>query len=329
MDRRGSSASGPRDQYARQASQHEDMAEEADNGRPGVGLPYRQDRTGLPTSNLPAPPVRRMSPSQPDGTSKARPGLPPRLPARSESNIASTPSHPPPPPYSETDDGTKMNQGAMSRLGHAGVSVPALGIGRADPVEKDRSTTSPATANNRMNDLQSRFSQMSTSRSQSPRTTSSDNVNNPPPNGTTFAEKQGAFNTAQDFRKDPSSVSASDVRRTASVADNFRERHGDQIDAGKRKLSAFNQKYRITGRINDFIQDQKSPADQSRPSAPPPAPPPHPTLNRAGSNVDMEALNRRKAPPPPPPAKKPSLQSTPVNSSSPPPPPLPLGTKPR
>jgi hypothetical protein len=218
------------------------------------------------------------------------------------------------------------HQGAISRLGQAGVSVPGLGIGgNTHQNSNDGQSPSPsaqsAGSRPQLNELQSRFSKMSPS---SPNHTSATT----PTEGTTTAQKQDALRTAQSFHKDPSSVSSTDARNAASTANNFRERHGDQVAAGKKKLSGLNEKYGITKRINSFIEDQKSPADQSSTTnrPPPPVPPPHPN-----SSNQAAALNNRRPPPPPPPPKKQELQSAPAGGqpgvAS--PPPLPLGTKPR
>ncbi|KAH8699146.1 hypothetical protein BGW36DRAFT_293240 [Talaromyces proteolyticus] len=282
-------------------------------------LPYRVDRTGLSTDHLPPPPGRNTDISaQPATAPSSRLGLPPRLPARD-------PASAPPPPYSETDSTVQINQGAVSRLGQAGVSVPALGIGRSG---SEQSNTAQTNLNNQVNELQTRFGNMTTNKSHGPQNSpSQQSPNGVPTDGTTLAEKQDALRTARNVHSDPSSVSAADVRSSASTANNFRQRHNDQFEAGKEKLSAFNQKHRITERIQAYFE--KPPAENGQQTDPPPPPPPHPSLSRQSSNIDVEALNKRKPPPPPPPAKKPGLQSNPVGSSSPSPPPLPLGTKPR
>lgn len=330
-DRSGLGAPLTPEQTRRQHSQQQE-AEPANSKPAPPPRPYRQNTTGLSTEGLPPPPVRRnTSPNQAGvdaPATKPKPALPPRLPPRKDSSTSHSPS---PPPYTETGSQVQLNQGAISRLGQAGISVPGLGIGtnsaeRQESSSGSQSSTNTAT-NNHVNELQSRFSKLSTS-SQNPQSPQSPQS---PANGTTLAEKQAALQTAQKFHNDPSSVSVSEARSAASTANNFRERHSDQIEAGKKKLSALNQKYGITKRINDFIEDQKSPAEpepQPGQGVPPP-PPPHPNLNRSSSNIDKEALNRRKPPPPPPPAKKPALQSAPVHTPSPPPPPLPLATKPR
>ncbi|KAK2762297.1 hypothetical protein FQN54_001307 [Arachnomyces sp. PD_36] len=300
---------------------------------PPPPVPYRADRTGLATNHLPKPPVRHVD--QPADESIAatkprpKPSVPPRLPARKPSGHSDAP--PPPPSYDTamrdppSHGPASSHQGAISRLGKAGVSVPGLGIGESQG-NGDGQSPSPSSRNassrGQLSELQSRFSKMSPS---SPNNSSA----NTPTEGTTTEQKQDALRTAHSFHNDPSSVSATDARNAASTANNFRERHGDQVAAGKKKMTGLNEKYGITKRINGFIEDQSSPADQ-QPSAgnrlPPPVPPPHPN-----SNNQAAGLNNRRPPPPPPPPKRQELQSAPVGDQSRavPPPPLPLGTKPR
>ncbi|KAL8652297.1 MAG: hypothetical protein Q9210_002755, partial [Variospora velana] len=222
--------------------------------------PYRVDTSGLTTSNLPKPPVRHLeagvqSPISPATSSaKPKPSLPPRLPPRQASTpIADSPS--PPPPYSaisNTDpvQAGNINQGAVRRLELAGVSVPGFGIGNNPQPEPETEPTSTSTssaqrlgtAKTQLSELQSRFSKISTEGQDS----------GLPDQGTTMSEKQAAVKTAQSFRNDPSSVSVSDARDTAAAANNFRERHGDQVNAGWRSANAYNKKHDIANRINTF-----------------------------------------------------------------------------
>lgn len=297
---------------AREEITHEpEQLEEQEQGPPPPPVPYRANRTGLNTEHLPPPPVRRTeSPANntPTPASHPRPNLPPRLPTR---NTNTTSPSPPPPPYSEADQSIGMNQGSISRLEQAGVSVPALGIGRRD---SDQSATAQRGMNNQVNELQARFAKMSTPGSQTPQSP----VEQP--------------TSQRGFDNSTSPALRTDTRSAAPLppTSNFRQRSNEHIETGKQKLTAFNQKHQITKRIGSFFEEQ--PALRASQGAPqPPPPPPHPNLSRQGSNIDIEVLNKRKPPPPPPPAKKPNLKSTPVNGGgeSPSPPPLPLGTKPR
>jgi len=149
-----------------------------------------------------------------------------------------------------------LNQGSLSRLGVAGVSVPGLGIGGKQVLsppprttQTEVETTSPLPSKSSMpnsgpnlNVLQSRFSRMSTSSSNS----------EAPSQGTTFAQKQAALRTASAFRNDPSSVSLSDARNAASTANNFRERHGDQVASGWKSANSLNQKYGIADKVGKY-----------------------------------------------------------------------------
>lgn len=297
---------------------------EQEQGPPPPPLPYRANRTGLTTEHLPPPPVRRTA-SQADQdqtvsrpTSQARPNVPPRLPTRN--TISPSPS-PPPPPYSIAGQSIQLNPNSMNRLEQAGVSVPALGIGGRSSDQNTSTSRGPQAS--QVNELQARFAKMSAS-------------------GTPTAQLARASTDHSISQRRNDNVSTSPASRTdapqtttplaPSSMNNFRQRSNEHIETGKQKLSAFNQKHRITERIGSYFNEQ--PRDStSAAQPPPPPPPPHPNLSRQGSNIDLESLNKRKPPPPPPPAKKPGLKSTPVNggdgSESPTPPPLPLETKPR
>ncbi|KAJ0425866.1 hypothetical protein BJY00DRAFT_273895 [Aspergillus carlsbadensis] len=286
-------------------------AEEAAKRPP---VPYRANRTGLDTGHLPPPPVRRVateSESVP-ASPKPKPNVPPRVPPRTNTSTPTASHSPSPPPaYSPSPPAEQpraaadgyLNQAATSRLSQAGVSVPELGIGN-----RPSNPTSPSTGGYvgqaPVNELQSRFSQL--------RTNSSPNT---PPASLPHLQ-QG---------EQPPASSTANVSNARSAYSDFRSKHNDQIEAGKQKLSGFNQKYGITNRINSALESKPESAEQAPPV------PPHPNLSRSTttSSTDTESLARRKAPPPPPPQKKAELRSTPVSAGSPAPPPLPLGTKPR
>lgn len=283
--------------------------------------PYRTDTTGLSTAHLPKPPASRPNAATPPPVPAARgkpPGLPPRLPPRQTENVDEyTP--PAPPSYGEAIQqpaAPALNQGAMNRLGQAGVSVPGLNIGRnASPPVPPRQRTMapppparqasnisaaapvspPATASNgpQLNELQNRFAKMTTSST----------AETAPSTGTSWADKQAALRTAGNLRNDPSKVSGADLKSAASTASNFQQRHGEQAASGWRAASGLNQKYGIAGRVNSLAGGSNSP-EASQPPAP--------------GGVG-------KKPPPPPPAKKPALTSN--NSGE--PPPIPLSSKPK
>ncbi|KAL4873792.1 hypothetical protein BDV12DRAFT_159621 [Aspergillus spectabilis] len=293
-----------------EAEEEEKRAAEEAAKRPPV--PYRANRTGIDTSTLPPPPLRRIGTaveSAPTSESpKTRPSVPPRVPSRTNtstpaSHSPSPPAYSPSPPATEKSQAANgyINQAATSRLSQAGVSVPELGI-----VANSPNPTSPSTGYVQqapVSELQSRFSQLRTNSASTPSPISS------PP--------------VRQTQTPP--TPASNIGSARSAFKDFRTKHNDQIEAGKQKLSGFNQKYRISDRINNALDSKSASAEQAPPI------PPHPTLNRSttSSSTDTESLARRKAPPPPPPQKKAELRSAPVNTGSPAPPPLPLGTKPR
>ncbi|RDA92616.1 hypothetical protein CP533_0954 [Ophiocordyceps camponoti-saundersi (nom. inval.)] len=192
-------------------------------------------------------------------------GSPPPPPPYS---AVSNPPAPPPrlPPRKSTSGGAEggsnpgylqgcLNQGATSRLGAAGISVPGLGIGSASGSQPAASSPSPSS-------------------SSTPAASE----------GTTWAQKQAALKTAASFHKDPSSVNMADARSAASTANNFRQRHGEQVKAGWERASGLNQKYGVTNKLGAFVDKHQSSADSSAAAA-------------------------SKKPPPPPPKKKPSLGS--------------------
>ncbi|KAF5866078.1 hypothetical protein ETB97_001156 [Aspergillus alliaceus] len=312
-DRRGLGAPLSQERIHQQSvrQQQEEAEAEAESEKPAPPpLPYRANRTGVDPSTLPPPPVRRMgSPADP-AASGTKPSIPPRIPPRTNSTPQSHPPTPPPAysPHSTAEQSSDgyLNQGATSRLAQAGISVPAFGIGSRGDSPRSASpaaTPSGSIGQAPVSELQTRFSQMRTGSaglSQAP----------PPPARGNLSE------------------SSADAQSTTSAIRDFREKHDDKIQAGKQKLSGFNEKYRISQRVNSFFDDRKSSAHSD--SAPPV--PPHPNLSRTNSCIDSETLSRKKAPPPPPP-KKAGMRSTPVNApsptQSPTPPPVPLGTKPR
>ena len=259
-------------------------------------IPYRANTTGLSTSNLPKPPVRRaavgdlLTPQASDNTqaksvlTKPKPPLPPRLPPRE----SSTPQDPPPSYNSAIEDTTahaRLNQSALNRLGSAGISVPGLSIGgssEASNTYQDQAgngTATPAkTQKPALGELHSQLSGVSNKMPGS----------EPPSNeGTTFAQKQAALKAANSFRSDPSSVSLSDAKATAVTAHNFRERHGDQVISGLTTAQSINRKYNIAEKVGGHTGN----------------------LGASQETLDPPALDRvpkdKKSPPPVPLSSKP------------------------
>lgn len=295
-------------------------AEEAARKPAPPPRPYRVDTSGLATSNLPKPPVRRLgdvdqsSASLRGPATKPKPSLPPRLPPRQ----GSTPivnSRSPAPPYSVTADAgsthdAHISQGAVGRLGSAGVSDPGFGIGDSRPKREIAATTAsqtdnqiPSTDNTQLSESLSRFARISTQ---------DQNPGSPSP-GTSLAEKQAAVKTAQCFRNDPSSVSLSDARDSAATANNFRERHGAQVSAGWKSANAFNKKHDIGNQVNSLASQGTAPSMTGVQESPP---------SPVSSPAASLPLHKR-APPPPP--QKPSFSGGSATS----PPPVPLSSKPR
>ena len=309
-------------------------------------VPYRANTTGLSTASLPKPPVRRLeteeSATTTSPTAKPKPSLPPRLPPRQNSHPTTNAPSPPPdynsatqqPPFQEPH----LNQGALGRLGNAGVSVPGLGIGggqgssqasnpwRNEPSPNTPSTSNPSTAQSpSISGLRSRFGAMTTS----PTSSSSPNEPPAPPSqGTSFAQKQAALHTAAQFRNDPSSITLSDARNSAATANNFRERHGEQVATGWKGANALNKKYDVANRVNGIAghNETASPAREDGPitmrdnTASPLGGASMPTSPWA-NEPSQSAF--RKPPPPPPPVKRMGTGSSGV------PPPVPMGSKPR
>lgn len=350
---------------------------------PPPALPYRVDRTGLRTDNLPPPPVHRdvqqsrvASPPAPSPSPTNQPRLPPRLPSR-QNTVSPPASEPPPPSYESvaTKPATSpyLNQSAVNRLGAVGVSVPALGIGsqaEANPWQSERSQTQ-APVNNQLSELQSRFSRMN---SQESGTTQPASATAPTPSPVqaqgpaqntmpSWKQSQSAFQTAQNLRTNPQNVSLADAQSAAQTAGQaqrsasaFREKHAGQIAAAQTKARAWDQKYKVTSKINKFLDEHTEPDNpqqqqnlqnsqamqppqhqfgqpssqyqQPTPAVPtynsPPQIPQHPSSplqqpSQSQTSTELSASIARKPPPPPAPRKPPNLQA---------PPPVPMGTKP-
>ncbi|CAD6456558.1 73566304-e4ed-4fa1-b2ec-2376d408a925 [Sclerotinia trifoliorum] len=324
-------------------------------------MPYRANTTGLSIAHLPPPPGRkdgadgRTPPMNSIAGTSQPPSLPPRLPPRQNSNPSSSAPSPPPTYGTATSDADPhkgvLNQGALSRLGAAGISVPGFGIGSTKskpalpPPAPTRSSTNssptppartsspqlpartsspqiPArTSSPQLNELQSRFSRLTSSSS----LTSSSPKPSPPTEGTTFAQKQAALKTASAFHKDPSSISLSDARSAASTANNFRERHGEQVKSGWASANKLNTKYGIADKVGTYgALAQGSDTSPSRNDG---------TVEHSSSptrhglnGLNVQSVLGKKKPAPPPPPKKRSDLSTPGNAT---PPPIPKATKPK
>jgi hypothetical protein len=271
-------------------------------------VPYRADTTGLSTSHLPPPPGRRdgANGQPPSLGSMPKPSLPPRLPPRRDTNPGDRPVNSPSYQASAEPAAHRgiMNQESLGRLGAAGVSVPGFGIGAKSP-DNEISTQSSTHNNAQLNELQSRFSRLNT-------TSSAD----PPKQGTTWAEKQAAFKTASSFRNDPSSVSLSDARSAASTANNFRERHGEQVASGLKTANSLNSKYGVSDKLASYGA-----------SSPTSGYPQNEQEEENHAIVMQDNTIAQKKRPPAPPKKKPGLSANPDSGGR--PPPIPLASKPK
>lgn len=328
-DTRGLGAPLSRDEIAakQQAAKEEAQRKAEEEAKPKPPpVPYRKDTTGLSTAHLPPPPGRKdgadgRSPA-PAPAAKPKPSLPPRLPPRQNSN----PPPSPPPAYtasaeSEAHQGI-LNQGSLNRLGAAGVSVPGFGIGNqprstlppptpSSPLRTPTQSQTPAGNASGLNELQSRFSRLSSSTSPKPEA---------PSQGTTFAQKQAALKTASSFRNDPSSVSLSDARSAVSTANNFRERHGEQVKSGWQSANKLNTKYGIADKVNSYGAREAPQAIES------PIEMIDNDVGHANEGQESGVLGKKK--PPPPPVKRAELTSGTTNQAG-APPPIPLANKPK
>ncbi|KAK8149279.1 hypothetical protein G3M48_007673 [Beauveria asiatica] len=314
--------------------------------------PYRTNTTGLRTDHLPPPPSRRDGadgrsppsysaattgravPALPGrGAGAAPPSLPPRLPPRG----AATPPAASPQSTGSSGGGSLLNQGAVNRLGAAGVSVPGLGIGKSntgsstDSQQYQQQQLLQSGVGNHMNELQNRFARFNTSSStntqEQPAAAAA-----PPSQGTTWAQKQAALKTAAQAHKNPSQVSLADARAAAGTANNFRQRHGEQIAAGYGKAQGWNQKYGVADKVGGFASKFQggtaaaaatatttTTQEQGTAAAP----------QETGTTTLAAADGKKKPPPPPPPKKKPGLVSAAEPTAAEDgPPPIPMSTRP-
>lgn len=254
--------------------------------RPVPNVPYRADRTGLSTANLPPPPThhnireahnRAAPPALPPASSQPR--LPPRLPSRTTSTdvVPAVENTPPPSYYNTTTTTTKrapsyINNSAVERLGNAGVKVPALGIGSASKTEANPWTSEQSrssTTSSGLSELQSRFSRLNSSSSPAVvaepayAQTEQSASNAPLPS---WKSSQSALMTANQLHKDPSKVTVADAQSAAQTANqmrvaasSFREKHADSIAKGQMKAKAWDQKYKVTSKLNKFLDEHTDP----------------------------------------------------------------------
>lgn len=280
--------------------------------------PWKIDSTGLSTSHLPPPPSRRdgadanrrsTPPPLPYSAAlKPSPGGPPSLPPRLPPRTPSTASASSPQPPASQQPGY-VNQAAVNRIGQAGITVPALGIGKRPTVPVQPIETHGT-------------SSASTSSSQAPPLPST------PQQGIIWAQKQAALRTASNSHKYPSSVSLSDARTAANTANNFHERHGEQIAGGLSAANRFGQKFGVTEKVKAGFGNDNSKVNGEGLKSPGSTP----TIMTTGEFSQVtniaSTLCKKKSPPPLPP-KKTALSGTGSVGEEASPPPVPLSTRPK
>jgi hypothetical protein len=114
-------------------------------------------------------------------------------------------------------------------------------------------------------------------------------------------------------------VSLSDARAAASTANNFRQRHGEQVAAGAKTANNLNQKYGLMDKAkSSYASVQGTQQGQG--------------AQAGAASPSLSGLVGKKKPPPPPPKKKPALvasvaPSAPADDDA--PPPIPMATRPQ
>ncbi|KAI9808486.1 MAG: hypothetical protein M1826_004131 [Phylliscum demangeonii] len=268
--------------------------EEHDEPRPRPPLlPSRsKTATSIPTN------VSQLAPD------KSRPAVPPRLPPRPTldgGQEQSTSVRTPPLESGSTSSRAgQLNQAALARLGRAGITVPAFGIGGSPKPAEAEERTSSSDESHPVAKRPSTFSTLSTGSADAGHGSQ----------GTTWAQKQAALRTATNFHQDPSSISFSDARAAVSTANSFQQRHGAQLAQGVRAGKA----------LSDRISAPSEPGVKKA------------TLEDEVADAAVKpnlgaGLSSAKQAPPARPIKKPELSGDPARSVE--PPPVPLASKPR
>ncbi len=320
------------------------------------------DRT--PPSNPEPTPPRQTFP-RPPITQRAKPTPPPRLPPRQNSHPDVNAVEPPPTYTAATRDSMLeppgyLNKSAIERLGQAGVSVPGFNIGGTNssatfgittrtttpqttgtitpPISQPAAPTSPS----QLKELQSRFARLKFPSSTSPNTTSSSttsnttlpgtpqalNTNQGQSQGTTWAQKQSALATASQFHKDPSSISLSDARGAAFTANNFKQRHGEQVASGLKTANGLSQKYGVVEKVGGAFGQSSNGLPRGAGAGDGGG-----GEQNVASGAGSTGVGLHKASPPPPPPKKKAFASIEMEDNSAGevnvPPPVPLASKPR
>ena len=134
-------------------------------------------------------------------------------------------------------------------------------------------------------------------------------------------------------------MSVSDARAAAKTANNFRQRHGEQVASGVRAANAANEKYGVADRVGGFAAGRTGGAAAAGGGGEDAGGAGGRGHGFGSSNGNMAAaaaaaaggLGKKKPPPPPPPKKKPGLpdlgrERTGEEGA---PPPIPLATRPQ
>ncbi|KAL9104919.1 MAG: hypothetical protein Q9163_000164 [Psora crenata] len=293
-------------------------------------VPYRIDRTGINTGALPKPPRRtvELDPGVDGGEliTESKPRLPPRLPPRHSNTDPGEKAPSPPPTYTAATQGFQdgsFKQGAADRIGLRASPKQQEQQQESNPW-REQSSSSTTTPFSGFGDLKSRFPAPLTRNSAASSIMAQSPTSPPPEQGTTWQEKQAALKTASALRNDPSSISMAEAKATASTANNFRERHGEQVAQGWRAGNGLNKKYGIIDKANGYGGTAHRADIGATPSMGTESAPAHPG---GGSGVGLfgqavGALDGFKKPPPPPPTRR-------ITGGTAAPPPVPLNSKPR
>ncbi|POS85559.1 hypothetical protein EPUL_002821 [Erysiphe pulchra] len=223
-------------------------------------------------------------------TIKVKPNIPPRLPPREKST-----SVPLLPSKTQTSLEEKIIKLSTSNFTKAS-NEPRSEFNRASELEKKSKSSSHEEFN-------------CYSRTSSPLHATA-STNSP---GTSFSQKKAAIKTISSLRNDPSSVSFSEAKEAASTANNFRERHGDQVKSGWNLANKANNQYGISQKLGSPQNFSSSNNEKS--------------VNYRIQDSLKDTLVKKRPPPPPPPLSQTNLLGTRLSTKS-SAPMIPITTKP-
>ena len=91
-----------------------------------------------------------------------------------------------------------------------------------------------------------------------------------------WQQSQSAFKTAQNLRTNPQSVSLADAQSAAETANQaqrsasaFKDKHADTIAKTQAKAKAWDQRYKVTSKINKFLDEHSDETHQQQQQQPP------------------------------------------------------------